>query len=111
MSRSSTITDDGPTAKLAPVHPGEFLREDFVVPLSMSPQALAHACGAEPEAIAAIVREEAPMTGEITLRLARYLGMSADFWMNVQARYEIEKAEDQFKAEIARITPRPHAAE
>ncbi|HKG85424.1 MAG TPA: HigA family addiction module antitoxin [Beijerinckiaceae bacterium] len=112
MSRSSTITDDEvEPGKLLPIHPGEFLREDFLVPLDMTPETLAKACGAAPDVIAAIVREEAPISGEIALRLARYFNMSPEFWMNVQARYEIENAEDEFEAEILKIRPRPQAAE
>lgn len=113
MSKSSTTTDEDEVegGKLPPIHPGEFLREDFLVPLSMSPEALAQACGASSDEIVAILREEAPMTGEIALRLARYLNMSPGFWMNIQARYEIEKVEDELEAELAKITPRPQAAE
>lgn len=107
MSNSSTTTDDEEDAKLPPVHPGEFLREDFLVPLGMTAEALAEACGASPELVAAVAREEAPLTGELALRLARYFNTSAGLWMNWQARYELEQAEDAFEAEIKKIKPRP----
>jgi addiction module HigA family antidote len=108
MSKSSTIIDEGAEgAKLPPIHPGEFLREDFLVPLGMEPEVLAQACGTSPELVRALAEERAPITGELALRLARYFNTSPGFWMNVQARYDIERAEDEFEAEIAKITPRP----
>jgi addiction module HigA family antidote len=111
MSRSSTTTDEVVEGvKLPPIHPGEFLREDFLVPLKMSTEELGKACGVPRESLEALVQEKALLTGEIALRLARYFGNSPEFWMNVQARYEIEKAEDEFEAEIAQITPRSLAA-
>ena len=112
MSRSSTITDDDvEEGKLPPVHPGEFLREDFMVPLDLSAGELAAACGLDPAVIEDIARERAPVTAEVALRLARYFGTSVELWMGMQMQFDIESAEDRLETEIARITPRPQAAE
>jgi addiction module HigA family antidote len=116
MSRSSTTTEAGDNGsrsgnKLPPIHPGEFLREDFLVPLGMSAAELARACGLEPAAIEAIVAERAPVTAEVALRLARYWGTSVELWTGWQMQFDIESAQDRLEAEIAKITPRPQAAE
>lgn len=68
MWKSSTTTDEREGVKLPPVHPGEFLREDFLVPLSMSAADLAAACGASVEVLEAVIAERAPVTGELALR-------------------------------------------
>jgi antitoxin HigA-1 len=112
MSRSSTTTEDEvEEGKLPPVHPGEFLREDFMVPLDLSAGELAGDCGLDPATVEAIAQARAPVTAEVALRLARYFGTSAELWMGMQMQFDIESAEDRLENEIARINPRPQAAE
>jgi addiction module HigA family antidote len=99
-----TTTDHGDP--LGPVHPGEILREEFLVPLSLSPYALASACHVPRTRIERLVREETPVTPDTALRLARYFGGSAEFWLGIQARYDLEVARCALQAEIEAIEPR-----
>ncbi len=94
---------------LGPVHPGEILREEFLVPLSMSPYSLASACRVPRTRIERLVREETPVTTDTALRLARYFGSSAEFWLGIQARYDLEVARQELRAEIDAIEPREMA--
>lgn len=91
--------------KLPPVHPGEVLREDFLVPMKLTPYAVARACGVTRTRIERLAREETPVTADTALRLARYFGTTAAFWMGMQAQYDLERAEDEVAAEIHRIKP------
>jgi addiction module HigA family antidote len=91
--------------KLAPVHPGEVLREDFLGPMKLSPYAVARACGVPRTRIERLVREETPVTADTALRLAKFLGTTPAFWMGIQAQYDLERAEDQVAAEIEQIRP------
>ena len=94
------------TKKLAPVHPGEVLREDFLAPMNLSPYAVAHAIGVPRTRIERLAREETPITADTALRLARYLGTSAAFWMGLQAQHDLERAEDELAKDLRKIEPR-----
>ena len=96
--------------KLPPLHPGEILREEFLLPMQLTPYALAQACGVPRTRIERLAREETPVTADTALRLARYFGTSAEFWMNLQARYDLEQAEDAAAASLRKIQPRRNAA-
>src|SRR3954468_81197 len=74
--------------KLPPVHPGEILREEFLVPLKLTPYAVAAALHVPRTRIERIAREEKPVTADTALRLGKFLKTGAAFWMNIQARYE-----------------------
>jgi len=80
--------------KIKPVHPGEILREEFLVPLGMSMNKLALAIRVPATRIADLVHEKRAISSETALRLARYFGTTPDFWMNLQARYDLDVAED-----------------
>jgi addiction module HigA family antidote len=80
------------TNELAPVHPGEILREGFLAPVRLSPQALARAIGLPPKRIEQLAREETPVTADTALRLAKYFGTTARFWMGLQAQHDLERA-------------------
>jgi addiction module HigA family antidote len=111
MSRSSTTTEpDAGEGRLPPIHPGEFLREDFLVPLAMSADELAAACGLEPATVQAIVDERAPVTAEVALRLARYWGTSVELWTGWQTEFDVESAQDRLEPELQSIVPHPRAA-
>ena len=75
------------------IHPGEVLREDFLEPLSMSANALAIKLGVTPARINEIVREKRGITADTALRLAKYFGSSAQFWLNMQSTYELRLIE------------------
>jgi addiction module HigA family antidote len=91
---------------LRPIHPGEILREEFLVPLGMSAYALATCLRVPRTRIERLVREETPVTPDTALRLARYWGTTPDFWLGLQAQFDIETAQDGMGAEIAAIKPR-----
>jgi len=91
---------------LAPVHPGEILREEFLVPLDMTPYALAAALRVPRTRMERLVREETPITPDTALRLARYFGTTAEFWLGIQARFDIETARRTLNKDIAAIKPR-----
>jgi antitoxin HigA-1 len=98
------------TGKLPPIHPGEILREDFMLPLGLSSNALARAIGVTPARINEIVRERRGITAETALRLARFFGTSVDLWMNLQQRYDLERAKDLLGDSLEQITPMHLAA-
>ena len=90
-----------------PAHPGEVLREDFLKPLQLSQYAVAKAMGVPQIRISEIVNGKRAITPDTALRLARYFGTSAEFWMGMQATYHLEMARDQIGAKIkARVHPR-----
>ncbi len=94
---------------LDPIHPGEILREEFLVPLGMSAYALAAHLRVPRTRIERLAREETPVTPDTALRLARYLGTTPEFWINLQARYDLETAQDAIGEDIAAIKPRKTA--
>ncbi|MDE3187313.1 MAG: HigA family addiction module antidote protein [Acidobacteriota bacterium] len=73
-------------------HPGEFLREDFLIPLQMTPRMLADEIKVPERRVVAIVKEQRSLDADLCLRLARYFRMSPQFWMNLQKGYELETA-------------------
>ena len=90
------------TKKLKPVHPGEILREEFMLPLGLSSNALARAVEVTPARINEIVRERRGITADTALRLARFFGTDVQSWMNLQTTYEIKMAEKENAKRIAR---------
>ncbi|MBI5086508.1 MAG: HigA family addiction module antidote protein [Acidobacteria bacterium] len=93
--------------RLPPIHPGEVLREEFLAPLGMSAHQLALALRVPATRISEIVNENRGITAATALRLSRYFGTSARFWLNLQASYELEVAEDQLGKAVAReVLPR-----
>lgn len=79
--------------RLPPVHPGEVLLEDFMKPLGLSQYRLAQDLHVSPMRISQIVHGKRAVTADTALRLARYFDTSADVWMRLQARYDLESAE------------------
>jgi addiction module HigA family antidote len=78
---------------MRPIHPGEILREEFLVPIGMSPHALALELKVPAPRINDIVRERRSITTDTALRLARYFGTTPQFWLNLQTSYELKIAE------------------
>lgn len=83
-------------AHMPPVHPGEILAEDFLGPLAISQNKLARTIGVDPMRISKIVHGERDITADTALRLARALGTTEQFWMNLQNRYDLEVKRDEF---------------
>ena len=95
--------------KIAPVHPGDVLREDFLKPLGMSVNKLALSLSVPATRMGEIVNGRRAITPDTALRLARFLGTTPEFWIRLQGRYELEMAKDKVSAVIER-TVRPYEA-
>ena len=91
--------------KHAPIHPGEVLREDFILPLGLSEYRLAHDIGVPPRRINEIVKGKRSITADTALRLSRYFAWPAEVWLNLQAQYDRQVTEDEMRAVLARIKP------
>jgi len=87
---------------MRPVHPGEVLREDYLVPLNMSANALAKALNVPAPRINDIVRERRGVSADTAMRLARYFGGDARSWLNLQAAYDLRVAEIENAKRIER---------
>lgn len=87
---------------MRPVHPGEILREDYLVPLEMSANALARALHVPAPRINDVVRERRGVSADTAMRLARYFGGDARSWLNLQAAYDLRLAEIENAKRIER---------
>lgn len=90
------------TTKLAPIHPGEILREEFMQPRALSQNALARALHVPPRRINEIVLEKRGITADTALRLARYFGTTAELWTGLQADYDLRRARYEKAQQIER---------
>jgi addiction module HigA family antidote len=90
------------TNKLAPIHPGEILREEFMKPHGLSQNALARGLKVPPRRINEIVLEKRSVTADTALRLARYLGTTAELWSGLQADYDLRQARYKRQNQIER---------
>lgn len=97
------FSDVAADKKLAPIHPGEILREEFLVPLQMTPHALSLALQIPATRINDIVRERRAITTDTALRLARYFGNTAEFWMGLQVDYDMAIARRSLRDALSRI--------
>ena len=86
--------------KLEPVHPGEILNEDFLKPMELSQNALARGLGVPPRRINEIVQRKRRVTADTVLRLARFFGMSAEFWLGLQMAYELDVESDRLEGRL-----------
>jgi antitoxin HigA-1 len=107
LKSSTTIEEICNMPDFAPAHPGAVLRVDFLKPLNLSQYELAKAIGVPQIRISDIVNCKRAITPDTALRLARYFGTSAEFWMGMQATHDLEMARDRIGAKIsARVHPR-----
>jgi addiction module HigA family antidote len=90
---------------MPPVHPGEILQEEFLSPFSLSQYQLAKELSVPARRINEIVHGQRRITADTALRLARYFGTSERFWMNLQARYDLEVEKDKLGAALDEIRP------
>jgi antitoxin HigA-1 len=95
---------------MPPVHPGEILLEEFLVPLGVSQYRLAKDLSIPARRINEIVHGQRRISADTALRLARYFGTSEQFWMNLQARYDLETGKDRLGAALDGIRPRSAAS-
>jgi addiction module HigA family antidote len=96
-----------PTNK-PPIHPGEMLFEEFLSPMQIDEQQLAESIHVPPERIKEIITERKSINPSIALRLAKYFGMSPDFWMNLQLRWDLYQTQQAESEALNSI--RPHVA-
>ena len=88
-----------------PTHPGEMLREEFLSPMEIDPNELARSIHVPAQSIFEIISYQRGITPSIALRLAKYFGMSPDFWMNLQLRWDLYHAQRAEQQELAVIQP------
>ena len=89
--------------KLAPVHPGQILREDFLKPMNLKPYTVAARIGVPRTRIERLANEQTPVTADTALRLGKFFGVTPAFWMNVQAQFDLETAADAVAKELSEI--------
>jgi addiction module HigA family antidote len=92
-------------SKLAPIHPGEVLMEDFITPLMITQHKVAVAIGVPPRRINEIVHGKRRITADTALRLSRYFGTTDLFWINLQNRFDIEVEKDALGDSLDSIRP------
>lgn len=90
--------------KLLPIHLGEVLNEDFLLPLNITQYRLAKEIGVDARRIHSIVRGERSITAETALLLSRFFGNSAEFWMGLQSQYDLETTEDRLSQRLDMVT-------
>ena len=89
--------------RLPPIHPGEILKEEFLLPMNITQYRLAKAVGVDARRIHAIVHGERSITAETALLLSRFFGNSAEFWMGLQSQYDLEMAEDRLSQRLESV--------
>jgi antitoxin HigA-1 len=92
-----------------PIHPGEILLEEFLRPMEISQYRLAKDISVPQRRISEITQGKRSITADTALRLGRYFGMEAQFWLNLQSRYDLLRAEHELDARLEKEV-RPHAA-
>ncbi|ODS29756.1 MAG: hypothetical protein SCARUB_05141 [Candidatus Scalindua rubra] len=86
--------------KIPPIHPGEILLEEFMKPMGLTQYRVAKDINVPPRRINEIVHKKRNISANTALRLGRYFNMSAEFWMNLQARYDLESELDKIADEL-----------
>lgn len=101
----SSITIESNMKTHAPIHPGEVLREDFLIPLGLSEYRVAKDIGVPPRRINEIVKGKRALTVDTALRLERYFGWPAEVWLNLQSHHDQQTAKASLKSALAEIHP------
>ena len=108
--REIDLSDVSTGCRLPPVHPGEILRDEFLKPMDLSVYALARALRTSRPRLNDIVLGRRGVTTDTALRLGRYFGMTAEFWINLQTRYDLDVAERTVRSRIEQeVEPRAGA--
>lgn len=92
------------------IHPGEILREEYLVPLRLSATALAKQLHVSPPTVNDIVRQRRAVTAEMAVRLAKFFGTTEQFWLNLQAAYDVSRAKQRLSRTLREIKPKPRHA-
>lgn len=109
VERQRVDFSDVVSGRLAPVHPGEVLRDEFLTPLALSVYQLAQALKVSRPRLNDVVLGRRGVTVDTALRLGRYFGTTPEFWLNLQTRYDLDVAELTVRREIE-LQIEPHAA-
>lgn len=97
------IGDISMTKKATPIHPGEILREEFILPLNLTAGKVAKAINVPRTRIERIVDETTPITADTAVRLGKFFGNSSQFWLNLQSHYDLLQAERELAKTVAKI--------
>ena len=102
MTEMSMEEEYGPKV-MPPIHPGEILNEEFLIPMNITSHVLANAIGVSDGLIQRIVNGQGPISGEIALLFSRFFGTSAELWMGLQNQYDLDVAEDRLADRLATV--------
>jgi len=91
--------------KRPPIHPGEFLREEFLPDYGLSVSGLATALGVSRQSVNELLRERRAVSPQMALRLSRLFGNSPEFWLNLQRAVDLWEAENEIKDDVRQIKP------
>ena len=105
MTTNPMATED--SQALPPIHPGEILNEEFLLPMKITQYRLAKAIGVDPRRIHSIVHGERAITAETALLLSRFFGNSAAFWMGLQSQYDLVCAEEKLAHRLDSVVTHP----
>jgi addiction module HigA family antidote len=92
------------------IHPGEILKQEFLKPMGVTGYRLAQALDVKPQAVNDILLKKRGISADMAIRLGKVFGMSPEFWMNLQAAYELTNARKTLRHKIRKVTPMSHAA-
>jgi len=95
--------------KMPPMHPGEILQEEFLVPMEISQYGLAKAIGVSPRRINEIVHQKRGVTADTAIRLGKYFKMSPQFWLGLQMDFDLDTTQDQMEKE-SKLQIQPYAS-
>lgn len=98
------------TAAAWAVHPGEILKQEFLRPMRITGYGLAKALAVKPQSVNDIVLKKRGISADMAMRLARFLGTTPEFWMNLQTAYELTEARTVLREKIEKIRPHNSAA-
>ena len=105
LRRLRSLTTTESVDRIEPIHPGEVLMEDFIKGFGVTQHRVAVAIGVPPRRINEIVHGSRGVSADTALRLGRYFGTSAQFWLNLQSQYDLDVAQDGLAEQIEAITP------
>ena len=89
--------------RIGPIHPGEILKEDFLIPMNISAYKLAKETFLDQTRISEIIRGKRSITVETALRFAKYFGTTPEFWINIQTQYDMENKKEELAPELIKI--------
>ena len=99
------MTGNSKKRDFSPIHPGEMLREVYMPEYGLKPYGLAKALNVSRNRIERLVREEISLTADTALRLSRFFGNSAEMWLNMQRKYDLDVAKIELEGELEQIVP------